>query len=156
MPLLFPRDFKVQACTVTDPHDERACFGYHSTSDRRRDTVENYMPITCYSYHKNSKKVVCKHGDACMYSHSPYETRYHPLQYKTRMCPYTYKSRCTNRLCWFAHTIDELVDIDVSCQNDSSEPVRDMIEKFTFYQNKSSEKYANDAAHRIANTLCAM
>ena len=156
MPLIYPRDFKVHACTIADHHDERTCFGYHDISDRRRDTVTYYVRITCHGYRKDTCEVGCKHGDACMYTHSPYETRYHPLHYKTRMCPYNYESRCTNRLCWFAHTLDELVDIDVSHLNASSEMMREMIEKFTFFQNKSSEKYANEAANRILTTLRAM
>lgn len=156
MMLLYPRDFKVHACTITSQHDERTCFFHHNISDRRRDTVDNYLPITCHGYHKKACEVGCKHGDACMYTHSPYEIRYHPLQFKTRLCPYAYESTCTNRICFYAHSLEELVEIDASYLCSPDETMREMIEKFKFFQMKSSEKYANEAANRILTTLRAM
>eukprot|EP00826_Nyctotherus_ovalis_P014626 TRINITY_DN14090_c0_g1_i2.p1 TRINITY_DN14090_c0_g1~~TRINITY_DN14090_c0_g1_i2.p1 ORF type:complete len:365 (-),score=52.50 TRINITY_DN14090_c0_g1_i2:102-1169(-) len=91
------------------------CPNYHSQSDKRRKVVLykngawNYYPVMC------KFKSKCK-DEPCRYSHSQFETDYHPLSYKTQMCEYA-ESRvaCLNfgEKCSCAHSGKDFRDIQL-------------------------------------------
>ncbi|EAZ20669.1 hypothetical protein OsJ_36284 [Oryza sativa Japonica Group] len=54
----------------------------------------------------------CRRGDMCEYAHGVFESWLHPAQYRTRLCKDGVG--CARRVCFFAHTPDELRPLYVS------------------------------------------
>ena len=48
----------------------------------------------------------CKRGDSCHYAHGVFECWLHPSLYRTQLCKDA--PVCTRRVCFFAHSLDEL------------------------------------------------
>ncbi|RHN67663.1 putative transcription factor C3H family [Medicago truncatula] len=70
---------------------------------RRRDSRKyHYTCVPCPEFRKGS----CRKGDACEYAHGIFECWLHPAQYITRLCKD--ETRCTRRVCFFAHKPEEL------------------------------------------------
>ncbi len=60
------------------------------------------MPIPCPDYRKG----VCKRGDPCPWAHGVFECWLHPLKFRTLLC--RDGAACHRRMCFFAHSTDEL------------------------------------------------
>ncbi|KAH7432929.1 hypothetical protein KP509_07G046400 [Ceratopteris richardii] len=96
--------FKVRKCTRGRSHDWTECpFLHPGEKARRRDPRRyNYSGDPCPDYRKGS----CKMGDACKFAHGVFESWLHPTRYRTQPCK---DGRgCQRRICFFAHTADQL------------------------------------------------
>eukprot|EP00252_Welwitschia_mirabilis_P006509 TRINITY_DN1739_c0_g1_i2.p1 TRINITY_DN1739_c0_g1~~TRINITY_DN1739_c0_g1_i2.p1 ORF type:complete len:774 (-),score=144.47 TRINITY_DN1739_c0_g1_i2:736-3057(-) len=102
--------FKVKPCSRAYSHDWTECpFVHPGENARRRDPRKyHYSCVPCPDFRKGS----CRRGDACEYAHGVFECWLHPAQYRTRLCKDG--TNCTRRVCFFAHTSDELRPLFVS------------------------------------------
>lgn len=48
----------------------------------------------------------CPRREACPYAHNVFEYWLHPTRYRTQLC--NDDNRCKRRICFFAHTLEEL------------------------------------------------
>ncbi|MCO5581990.1 hypothetical protein L7F22_035879 [Adiantum nelumboides] len=96
--------FKVRPCSRAYSHDWTECpFAHPGENARRRDPRRfHYSCVPCPDFRKGA----CKHGDACEYAHGVFESWLHPAQYRTRLCKDG--SSCTRKVCFFAHTKEEV------------------------------------------------
>jgi len=96
--------FKVKPCSMAYSHDWTECpFVHPGENARRRDPRKyHYTCLPCPEFRKGS----CSKGDACEYAHGIFECWLHPAQYRTRLCKDG--TRCTRRVCFFAHKPEEL------------------------------------------------
>ncbi|GBG67234.1 hypothetical protein CBR_g84897 [Chara braunii] len=96
--------FKVKSCSRAYSHDWTECpFVHPGENARRRDPRRyHYSCVPCPDFRKGS----CRRGDSCEYAHGVFECWLHPAQYRTRLCKEGLK--CTRRVCFFAHTSEEL------------------------------------------------
>ncbi|KAK7305405.1 hypothetical protein VNO77_43311 [Canavalia gladiata] len=96
--------FKVTPCSRAYSHDWTECpFVHPGENARRRDPRKfQYSCVPCPEFRKGS----CSKGDACEYAHGIFECWLHPAQYRTRLCKD--ETGCTRRVCFFAHTLEEL------------------------------------------------
>ena len=96
--------FKVKPCSRAYSHDWTECpFVHPGENARRRDPRKyHYSCVPCPEFRKGS----CSKGDACEYAHGIFECWLHPAQYRTRLCKD--ETACTRRVCFFAHTQEEL------------------------------------------------
>lgn len=96
--------FKVRPCSRAYSHDWTECpFVHPGENARRRDPRRfHYSCVPCPDFRKGS----CKRGDSCEYAHGVFECWLHPAQYRTRLCKDG--TGCARRVCFFAHTADEL------------------------------------------------
>ncbi|KAE8668588.1 putative Double Clp-N motif-containing P-loop nucleoside triphosphate hydrolases superfamily protein [Hibiscus syriacus] len=95
---------EVQPCSRAYPHDWTECPFLHPGENARRRDPRKYLYscVPCPEFRKGS----CKQGDNCEYAHGIFESRLHPAQYRTRLCKD--ETNCTRRVCFFAHSQDEL------------------------------------------------
>eukprot|EP00252_Welwitschia_mirabilis_P019986 TRINITY_DN4789_c0_g1_i1.p1 TRINITY_DN4789_c0_g1~~TRINITY_DN4789_c0_g1_i1.p1 ORF type:complete len:765 (-),score=110.86 TRINITY_DN4789_c0_g1_i1:713-3007(-) len=102
--------FKVRPCSRAYSHDWTECpFVHPGENARRRDPRKyHYSCVPCPDFRKGS----CRRGDACEYAHGVFECWLHPAQYRTRLCKDG--TNCARRVCFFAHTSDELRPLFVS------------------------------------------
>jgi hypothetical protein len=49
---------------------------------------------------------MCARGDKCPYAHNVFEYWLHPTRYRSQLC--NDGPKCRRRVCFFAHTIDQL------------------------------------------------
>eukprot|EP00850_Spirogloea_muscicola_P024970 SM001877S04063 [mRNA] locus=s1877:18:1916:- [translate_table: standard] len=96
--------FKVRPCSRAYSHDWTECpFVHPGENARRRDPRRfHYSCVPCPDFRKGA----CRRGDACEYAHGVFECWLHPTQYRTRLCKDG--TGCARRVCFFAHTSDEL------------------------------------------------
>ncbi|KAJ4825385.1 hypothetical protein Tsubulata_012540 [Turnera subulata] len=96
--------FKIRPCSRTYTHDWTECpFVHPGENARRRDPRKfHYSCMPCPDHRKG----LCKRGDLCEYSHGIFECWLHPSQYRTRVC--NDGTGCRRRVCFFAHTKEEL------------------------------------------------
>ncbi|RWW51386.1 hypothetical protein BHE74_00042275 [Ensete ventricosum] len=96
--------FKVLPCSMAYCHDWTACpFVHPGESARRRDPRKYaYGCFPCLPFRSGA----CPKGDMCEYAHGVFERWLHPMQYRTRMCKDG--THCARRVCFFAHTSEEL------------------------------------------------
>lgn len=96
--------FKVRLCSRAYSHDWTECPFVHSGENaRRRDPRKfHYSCVPCPDFRKGA----CRFGDACEYAHGIFESWLHPAQYRTRLCKDGVN--CMRRVCFFAHTKEEL------------------------------------------------
>ena len=95
---------KVKPCSRAYSHNwtERP-FVHPGENARRRDPRKyHYTCVPCPEFRKGS----CSKDDACEYAHGIFECWLHPAQYRTRLCKD--ETRCTRRVCFFAHKPEEL------------------------------------------------
>jgi hypothetical protein len=102
--------FKVRPCSRAYSHDWTECpFVHPGENARRRDPRKyHYSCVPCPDFRKG----VCRRGDMCEYAHGVFECWLHPAQYRTRLCKDG--TSCNRRVCFFAHTTDELRPLYVS------------------------------------------
>ena len=97
-------DFKVRRCARGRSHDWTECpFAHPGEKARRRDPRKyHYSGTACPDFRKGG----CKRGDACDYAHGVFECWLHPARYRTQPCKDG--TACRRRVCFFAHTPDQL------------------------------------------------
>jgi hypothetical protein len=102
--------FKVRPCSRAYSHDWTECpFVHPGENARRRDPRKyHYSCVPCPDFRKGA----CRRGDMCEYAHGVFECWLHPAQYRTRLCKDG--TSCARRVCFFAHTTDELRPLFVS------------------------------------------
>ncbi|XP_027113726.2 zinc finger CCCH domain-containing protein 30-like [Coffea arabica] len=102
--------FKVRPCSRAYSHDWTECpFVHPGENARRRDPRKfHYSCVPCPDFRKGA----CRRGDACEYAHGVFECWLHPAQYRTRLCKDG--TSCSRRVCFFAHTAEELRPLYVS------------------------------------------
>ncbi|KAE8660858.1 Zinc finger CCCH domain-containing protein 30 [Hibiscus syriacus] len=102
--------FKIRPCSRAYSHDWTDCpFVHPGENARRRDPRKyHYSCVPCPDFRKGS----CRRGDMCEYAHGVFECWLHPAQYRTRMCKDG--TSCDRRVCFFAHTSEELRSLYVS------------------------------------------
>jgi hypothetical protein len=102
--------FKVRPCSRAYSHDWTECpFVHPGENARRRDPRKyHYSCVPCPDFRKGA----CRRGDMCEYAHGVFECWLHPAQYRTRLCKDG--TNCARRVCFFAHTSEELRPLYVS------------------------------------------
>ncbi|KAL1549974.1 zinc finger CCCH domain-containing protein 30 [Salvia divinorum] len=102
--------FKVRPCSRAYSHDWTECpFVHPGENARRRDPRKyHYSCVPCPDFRKGA----CRRGDMCEYAHGVFECWLHPAQYRTRLCKDG--TNCNRRVCFFAHTQEELRPLYVS------------------------------------------
>lgn len=102
--------FKVRPCSRAYSHDWTECpFVHPGENARRRDPRKfHYSCVPCPDFRKGA----CRRGDLCEYAHGVFECWLHPAQYRTRLCKDG--TSCMRRVCFFAHTPEELRPLYVS------------------------------------------
>ncbi|KAL8109674.1 zinc finger CCCH domain-containing protein 30-like [Apium graveolens] len=102
--------FKVRPCSRAYSHDWTECpFVHPGENARRRDPRKfHYSCVPCPDFRKGA----CRRADMCEYAHGVFECWLHPAQYRTRLCKDG--TSCARRVCFFAHTPDELRPLYVS------------------------------------------
>ncbi|CAA3015381.1 zinc finger CCCH domain-containing 30 [Olea europaea subsp. europaea] len=102
--------FKVRPCSRAYSHDWTECpFVHPGENARRRDPRKyHYSCVPCPDFRKGA----CHRGDMCEYAHGVFECWLHPAQYRTRLCKDG--TSCNRRVCFFAHTQEELRPLYVS------------------------------------------
>ncbi|KAI8467983.1 MAG: hypothetical protein J3K34DRAFT_369935 [Monoraphidium minutum] len=97
--------FKVKRCPRQKAHDWTQCpFAHPGEKAKRRDPRRyRYSGTACPEYRRNGS---CRRGDACPFAHGVFECWLHPSRYRTQMC--TDGPQCKRRVCFFAHSLDEL------------------------------------------------
>ncbi|KVI09391.1 Ankyrin repeat-containing protein, partial [Cynara cardunculus var. scolymus] len=102
--------FKIRPCSRAYSHDWTECpFIHPGESARRRDPRKiHYSCVPCPDF----KKGQCRLGDVCEFAHGVFECWLHPAQYRTRLCKD--ENFCARRVCFFAHTPEELRPLYVS------------------------------------------
>ncbi|CAN4127969.1 unnamed protein product [Withania somnifera] len=97
-------EFKVRKCARGRSHDWTECPHAHpGEKARRRDPRKyHYSGTACPEFRKGH----CKKGDACEYAHGVFECWLHPARYRTQPCKDG--TRCRRRVCFFAHTPEQL------------------------------------------------
>jgi len=107
--------FKVLPCSKRYCHDWTFCpFAHPGEKAKRRDPrVYNYNGIACPEMKKN---MACPRGDTCPYAHNVFEYWLHPSRYRTQLC--NDGANCKRKVCFFAHTLEEL---RVPCKSLASE-----------------------------------
>ncbi|KAL4339829.1 hypothetical protein GQ457_08G011470 [Hibiscus cannabinus] len=103
--------FKVRPCSRAYSHDWTECpFVHPGENARRRDPRKfHYSCVPCPDFRKGA---CCRRGDMCEYAHGVFECWLHPAQYRTRLCKDG--TSCARRVCFFAHTPEELRPLYVS------------------------------------------
>ncbi|RWW02680.1 hypothetical protein GW17_00034214 [Ensete ventricosum] len=98
-------EFKVRRCARGRAHDWTECpFAHPGEKARRRDPRKHrYSGTSCPDFRKTTG---CKHGDACELAHGVFECWLHPDRYRTQPCKDG--TACRRRVCFFAHTPDQL------------------------------------------------
>ncbi|XP_065000352.1 zinc finger CCCH domain-containing protein 24-like isoform X1 [Musa acuminata AAA Group] len=102
--------FKIRPCSRAYSHDWTECpFVHPGENARRRDPRKyHYSCVPCPDFRKGA----CRRGDMCEYAHGVFECWLHPAQYRTRLCKDG--TGCSRRVCFFAHTNEELRPLYVS------------------------------------------
>uniref|UniRef100_N1QSC3 Zinc finger CCCH domain-containing protein 67 n=1 Tax=Aegilops tauschii TaxID=37682 RepID=N1QSC3_AEGTA len=111
--------FKVRACSRAYSHDWTECpFVHPGENARRRDPRKyHYSCVPCPEFKKGAG---CRRGDMCEYAHGVFESWLHPAQYRTRLCKAGIG--CARRVCFFAHTPEELRPLYVSTGSAGAAP----------------------------------
>ncbi|RRT65900.1 hypothetical protein B296_00016787 [Ensete ventricosum] len=98
-------EFKVKRCAKAYPHQWMTCpFAHRGEKARRRDPrrFPNHG-IPCPEFRQTG---ACRRGQKCEFAHGVFEFWLHPTRYRTRMC--ISGPACRRKICFFAHTVDEL------------------------------------------------
>ncbi|EPS73621.1 hypothetical protein M569_01136, partial [Genlisea aurea] len=111
-------EFKVKGCARAKSHDWTECpFVHHGEKARRRDPRRyKYSGSACPDFRKGA----CARGDACEYAHGVFECWLHPARYRTQICKDG--THCRRRVCFFAHSPDQLRILAVDSINPKSMP----------------------------------
>ncbi|CAI9100498.1 OLC1v1037614C1 [Oldenlandia corymbosa var. corymbosa] len=97
-------EFKVRKCMRGRSHDWTECpYAHPGEKARRRDPRKyHYSGTACPDFRKGS----CRKGDACEFAHGVFECWLHPARYRTQPCKDG--MNCKRRVCFFAHSPDQL------------------------------------------------
>ncbi|XP_047327482.1 zinc finger CCCH domain-containing protein 20-like [Impatiens glandulifera] len=97
-------EFKVVKCTRGRSHDWTECpYAHPGEKARRRDPrIYHYSGTSCPDFRRGD----CKKGDSCEYAHGVFECWLHPARYRTQPCKDGLN--CCRRICFFAHTPDQI------------------------------------------------
>ncbi|CDP08206.1 unnamed protein product [Coffea canephora] len=97
-------EFKVRRCARARSHDWTECpYAHPGEKARRRDPRKyHYSGSACPDFRKGA----CKKGDSCEFAHGVFECWLHPARYRTQPCKDG--TQCRRRVCFFAHTPDQL------------------------------------------------
>ncbi|KAG6662115.1 zinc finger CCCH domain-containing protein 20-like [Carya illinoinensis] len=97
-------EFKVRRCARGRSHDWTECpYAHPGEKARRRDPRKyHYSGTACPDFRKGN----CKKGDACEFAHGVFECWLHPARYRTQPCKDG--TSCRRRVCFFAHTPEQL------------------------------------------------
>jgi len=119
-------EFKVRRCARGRSHDWTECpFAHPGEKARRRDPRKyHYSGTACPDYRKGG----CKRGDACEYAHGVFECWLHPARYRTQPCKDG--TACRRRVCFFAHTPDQLRVIPPQHSSPRSTPLSPLAESY--------------------------
>ncbi|GJM94835.1 hypothetical protein PR202_ga11514 [Eleusine coracana subsp. coracana] len=106
-------EFKVRRCARGRSHDWTDCpFAHPGEKARRRDPRRfHYSGAACPDFRKGG----CKRGDGCEFAHGVFECWLHPARYRTQPCKDG--TACRRRVCFFAHTPDQLRVVPSSHQS---------------------------------------
>ncbi|KAI3468159.1 hypothetical protein Pfo_024822 [Paulownia fortunei] len=109
-------EFKVKKCARVRSHDWTECpFAHPGEKARRRDPRKyHYSGSACPDFRKGE----CKRGDACEYAHGVFECWLHPARYRTQPCKDG--THCRRRVCFFAHTPEQLRVLPYTSSPDAS------------------------------------
>lgn len=109
-------EFKVKKCAIARSHDWTECpFAHPGEKARRRDPRKyHYSGGACPDFRKGE----CKRGDACEYAHGVFESWLHPARYRTQPCKDG--THCRRRVCFFAHTPEQLRVLPYATSPESS------------------------------------
>ncbi|XVF73633.1 hypothetical protein PTKIN_Ptkin12aG0217700 [Pterospermum kingtungense] len=110
--------FKIRPCSRAYSHDWTECpFVHPGENARRRDPRKyHYSCVPCPDFRKGA----CRRGDMCEYAHGVFESWLHPAQYRTRLCKDG--TSCNRRVCFFAHTTEELRPLYISTGSGVASP----------------------------------
>ena len=97
-------EFKVRKCVRGRSHDWTDCpYAHPGEKARRRDPRKfHYSGAACPDFRKGS----CTRGDFCEFAHGVFECWLHPARYRTQACKDG--MNCRRRVCFFAHTPEQL------------------------------------------------
>ncbi|XP_004288807.1 PREDICTED: zinc finger CCCH domain-containing protein 49-like [Fragaria vesca subsp. vesca] len=97
-------EFKVRRCARGRSHDWTDCpFAHPGEEAQRRDPRKfHYSGSACPDFRKGH----CKKGDSCEFAHGVFECWLHPARYRTQPCKDG--TSCKRRVCFFAHTPEQL------------------------------------------------
>lgn len=97
-------EFKVRRCLRGRSHDWTDCpYAHPGEKARRRDPRKfHYSGTPCPDFRKGT----CCKNDTCEYAHGVFECWLHPSRYRTQPCKDGV--HCTRRICFFAHTPEQL------------------------------------------------
>ncbi|KAK9742065.1 hypothetical protein RND81_03G146000 [Saponaria officinalis] len=97
-------EFKVRRCARGRSHDWTECpYAHPGEKARRRDPRKyHYSGAACPDFRRGC----CRKGDACEFAHGVFECWLHPARYRTQPCKDG--PHCQRRVCFFAHTADQL------------------------------------------------
>ncbi|XP_057799771.1 zinc finger CCCH domain-containing protein 20-like [Salvia miltiorrhiza] len=97
-------EFKVKRCGRARSHDWTECpFAHPGEKARRRDPRRHhYSGSACPDFRRGA----CRRGDACEHAHGVFECWLHPARYRTQPCKDG--THCRRRVCFFAHTPEQL------------------------------------------------
>ncbi|XP_073300154.1 zinc finger CCCH domain-containing protein 23 [Primulina huaijiensis] len=109
-------EFKVKKCTRSRPHDWTECpFAHPGEKARRRDPRKfHYSGSACPDFRRGT----CNRGDSCEYAHGVFECWLHPARYRTQPCKDGI--HCRRRVCFFAHTPEQLRVLPYTTSPDAS------------------------------------
>ncbi|GFP82870.1 zinc finger CCCH domain-containing protein 20 [Phtheirospermum japonicum] len=109
-------EFKVKKCARARSHDWTECpFAHPGEKARRRDPRRyHYSGSACPDYRRGA----CRRGDACEYAHGVFECWLHPARYRTQPCKDG--THCRRRICFFAHTPEQLRVLPYTSSPDGS------------------------------------
>ncbi|GMI81283.1 tandem zinc finger 3, Arabidopsis thaliana oxidation-related zinc finger 2 [Hibiscus trionum] len=93
-------EFKVRRCARGRAHDWTECPYAHPGEKARRRY--HYSGTSCPDFRKGN----CRKGEACEFAHGVFECWLHPARYRTQPCKGG--TGCRRRICFFAHTPDQL------------------------------------------------
>lgn len=107
----------MKKCSRARSHDWTECpFAHPGEKARRRDPRKHhYSGTACPEFRKG----LCKRGDSCEFAHGVFECWLHPARYRTQPCKDGI--HCRRRICFFAHTPDQL---RVLANSDEDSPSR--------------------------------
>lgn len=96
---------KVLPCPQHFSHDWTECPFAHpgERATRRAPHKFGYTGVACPSMKRDGS---CAIGSHCPYSHNVFEYWLHPTRYRTQLC--SDGSKCPRKICFFAHSIEEL------------------------------------------------
>ncbi|XP_074580709.1 zinc finger CCCH domain-containing protein 23-like [Curcuma longa] len=98
-------EFKVRRCGKAYPHQWMKCpYAHRGEKARRRDPRRfPHHGVPCPEFRQSG---ACRLGHRCEFSHGVFEFWLHPTRYRTRMC--ISGPTCARKICFFAHSADEL------------------------------------------------